>query len=104
MPLTKKGNKIMQSMREEYGAKKGKSVFYASRNKGTIRGVDPESAPQHKYRKLASMRRTFEDHMREQEDALMGEHEPDPSDPGEEAEDETAHAGKRGKLRKGKHT
>lgn len=39
MPLTKKGQKIMSSMREEYGPKKGKEVFYASANKGTISGV-----------------------------------------------------------------
>jgi hypothetical protein len=44
MPLTKKGNKIMGAMTSEYGAKKGKSVFYASRNAGKIKGVDPESA------------------------------------------------------------
>ena len=44
MPLTSKGNKIMDAMQEQYGAKKGKSVFYASRNKGTISGVDPESS------------------------------------------------------------
>ena len=44
MPLTTKGNKIMDAMQEQYGAKKGKSVFYASRNKGTISGVDPESS------------------------------------------------------------
>jgi len=29
----------MSSMMSEYGAKKGKSVFYASANKGTIKGV-----------------------------------------------------------------
>ena len=39
MPLTKKGTKIMSSMKKEYGVKKGKSVFYASANKGTIKGV-----------------------------------------------------------------
>lgn len=39
MPLTKKGSKIMGSMMKEYGKKKGKSVFYASANKGTISGV-----------------------------------------------------------------
>jgi hypothetical protein len=39
-PLTKKGNKILAAMRERYGKKKGKSVFYASKNKGTIAGVD----------------------------------------------------------------
>jgi hypothetical protein len=44
MPLTPKGNKIMADMKSEYGAKKGKSVFYASRNAGKITGVDPESS------------------------------------------------------------
>jgi hypothetical protein len=39
MPLTKKGSKIMKAMTKEYGSKKGKSVFYASANKGTIKGV-----------------------------------------------------------------
>jgi len=39
MPLTKKGQKIKTAMIKEYGAKKGKSVFYASENKGTIKGV-----------------------------------------------------------------
>jgi hypothetical protein len=40
VPLTKKGKKIKRAMQKEYGAKKGKQVFYASRNKGTIKGVD----------------------------------------------------------------
>ena len=40
MPLTKKGKKIMSAMRKEYGAKKGRQVFYASRNKGRIKGVE----------------------------------------------------------------
>ena len=41
MPLTKKGRKIMASMRRTYkDPKVARRVFYASRNKGTIRGVD----------------------------------------------------------------
>lgn len=43
MPLNKKGKEIMAAMHKQYGAEKGKEVFYASRNKGTISGVDPES-------------------------------------------------------------
>ena len=39
MPLTEKGAKIMRAMRKRYGKKKGKQVFYASANKGTIKGV-----------------------------------------------------------------
>lgn len=39
MPLTKKGSKIMKAMKKEYGAKKGKQVFYASANKKKIKGV-----------------------------------------------------------------
>lgn len=39
MPMTAKGKKIMSSMMAEYGAGKGKRVFYASANKGTISGV-----------------------------------------------------------------
>ena len=30
----------MHAMKKEYGGKKGESVFYASRNKGTIKGVE----------------------------------------------------------------
>ena len=44
MPLTEKGNKIMAAMQRQYGGKKGESVFYASRNKGTISGVDKARA------------------------------------------------------------
>jgi hypothetical protein len=39
MPLTKKGKKIMRAMKRKYGKKRGKEVFYASANKGTITGV-----------------------------------------------------------------
>jgi hypothetical protein len=39
MPLTKKGSKIKSAMKEEYGGKKGEQVFYASQNKGTIKGT-----------------------------------------------------------------
>lgn len=39
MPLTPKGKKIRGAMRKEYGAKKGDRVFYASQNKGRIKGV-----------------------------------------------------------------
>lgn len=40
MPLTSKGEEIKSAMEEEYGKEKGESVFYASRNAGTISGVD----------------------------------------------------------------
>lgn len=40
MPLTAKGEKIKAAMAEEYGAKKGEQVFYASKNAGKITGVD----------------------------------------------------------------
>ena len=48
MPLTAKGEKILNSMTAPpgeggYGSKKGEQVFYASRNKGTITGVDSMS-------------------------------------------------------------
>lgn len=39
MPLNTKGRKILSSMKKEYGAKKGKQVFYASENAGTVKGV-----------------------------------------------------------------
>ena len=40
MPLNKKGKKIKKSMVKQYGKKKGETVFYASKNKGVIKGVD----------------------------------------------------------------
>lgn len=39
MPLTPKGEKIKAAMEKEYGKKKGEQVFYASENKGKIKGV-----------------------------------------------------------------
>lgn len=39
MPLTSKGKKIMASMKKQYG-ERAKEVFYASKNKGKISGVD----------------------------------------------------------------
>ena len=49
MPLTAKGTKIMGAMKETYGAKKGESVFYASRNKGRISGVEKASGKSHRW-------------------------------------------------------
>jgi hypothetical protein len=47
MPLTRKGRKIMRAMKREYGGEKGEEVFYRSRNKGTIKGVDRKRKPRH---------------------------------------------------------
>jgi len=43
MPLNRKGKKIMKSMKEQYGSKKGKSIFYATMNKGKIKGVEKKA-------------------------------------------------------------
>ena len=53
MPLTPKGREIMAAMEKEYGAN-GEKVFYASRNKGTIIGVDKSGStlPKRKSNKL----------------------------------------------------
>lgn len=40
MPMTQKGSKIMSAMKQKYGKKKGEEVFYASKNKGVISGVE----------------------------------------------------------------
>lgn len=40
MPLSMKGEEIQNVMEKEYGKKKGEQVFYASKNKGKISGVD----------------------------------------------------------------
>ena len=39
MPINQKGRKIMKSMKKTYG-KDAKAVFYASKNKGVIKGVE----------------------------------------------------------------
>lgn len=44
MPLTSKGKKIKLAMLKEYGKEQGERVFYASENKGTIKGVTKKSA------------------------------------------------------------
>jgi len=43
MPLSKKGVKIKKAMTESYGKKRGEEVFYASANKGAIKGVEKKS-------------------------------------------------------------
>lgn len=43
MPLTKKWKIIEKAMKKEYWAKKGKEVFYASRNKWTIKWVEKQT-------------------------------------------------------------
>ena len=40
MTLNEKGKNIIKSMRKQYGKKRGEQVFYASKNKGTIKGVE----------------------------------------------------------------
>lgn len=39
MPLTKKGQKVKTAMKKQYGAKKGDEVFYATENKGKVKGL-----------------------------------------------------------------
>ena len=39
MPLTAKGTKIKRAMTKQYGKSRGTRIFYASANKGTIKGV-----------------------------------------------------------------
>lgn len=40
MPLTSKGETIKATLQEQYGEKKGTSVLYAGKNKGTFTGID----------------------------------------------------------------
>ena len=44
VPLTKKGTTIKRAMVKQYGPKKGKKVFYASQNKGTVKGTHKAKA------------------------------------------------------------
>ena len=39
MPLKNKGEKIKKAMVQQYGKKKGEKIFYATENKGKIKGV-----------------------------------------------------------------
>lgn len=39
MPLSKKGTKIKRAMWKSYGKEKGTDVFFASINKGKIKGT-----------------------------------------------------------------
>jgi hypothetical protein len=41
-PLTKKGLKIREKMQEFYGEDKGEEVFYATVNKGKIKGAEKQ--------------------------------------------------------------
>jgi len=40
MPLNKKGKKIIKAFKKEYGSILGEKVFYATKNKGKIKGVE----------------------------------------------------------------
>ena len=40
MPLTAKGKKIEAALQERYGEKRGTSILYAGKNKGTFTGID----------------------------------------------------------------
>lgn len=68
MPLTAKGEKIEAAMEKQYGAKKGESVFYASRNAGTITGVD-SGCPQTSY--MDACRRGDSTGMQAASDAIL---------------------------------
>lgn len=45
MPRSKKGSRILRSMRKTYGKAKGTRVFHASRNAGRIKGVERRGGP-----------------------------------------------------------
>lgn len=42
MPLTKKGKKVKAAMKKQYGKEKGEQVFYATENKGKVKGLVKE--------------------------------------------------------------
>ena len=50
MPLNKKGKKILKSMKKTYG-KEAENVFYASKNKGVIKGVEKKKRSTKRNRK-----------------------------------------------------
>ena len=46
MPITEKGKKMKAAMKEHYGEEKGEHVFYATENKGKVKGmVKKKAAP-----------------------------------------------------------
>lgn len=53
MPLTSKGNEIMSALTKEYGADKGKQVFYAGKNSGKFTGVDENQTAEEKTDEVA---------------------------------------------------
>jgi hypothetical protein len=55
MPLTEKGEKIKGAMEKKYGPEKGEEVFYASKNKGKITGVDDAGDFPEKVRNFSKM-------------------------------------------------
>ena len=44
MPLSKKGKKILTSMKKQYGTKRGKSVFYATEHSGKLKNVKQKTS------------------------------------------------------------
>ena len=57
MPLSKKGMKIRTAMMKHYGAKKGKKVFYAAENKGSIKGIKMGKRSKEMSRHMVTMRK-----------------------------------------------
>lgn len=53
MPLTSKGKAIKKAMDKEYGSEKGEKVFYASKNKGNITGVEKKVGDGHHVHSLS---------------------------------------------------
>lgn len=51
MPLTAKGSKIMKRMKDQYGSKKAKEVFYAMVNEGKLTGVEETKKKKKKAKK-----------------------------------------------------
>lgn len=80
MPLTKKGSEILRSMQEQYGENKGKEVFYASANKGTISGVHDAPARDLSPGKWSVLKRLWNEWLSEEEA------EPEHEEPGEDAD------------------
>jgi hypothetical protein len=70
MPLTEKGEKIKSAMEQQYGPEKGERVFYASKNAGTISGVDARRADQAAQQPMALPAQTPAEQLHDAETAL----------------------------------
>lgn len=91
MPLTAKGEKILEAMQEEHGKEEGERIFYASKNAGRITGVDQKNDADEKDEKKDAEAEVKEAPTKETKTTVKepaGEDKPDPKSQVKSAEQE----------------